>query len=78
MLTGDNYLATQLIARQAGIDELYAELKPEDNTRKVTALDQQYGRAAMVGDGINDARPPLMPASPWVRPAPMSPWRQRM
>jgi len=55
MLSGDNYLTTQAIARQAGIDELYAELKPEDKTLKIASLDKQYGRVAMVGDGINDA-----------------------
>ncbi len=55
MLTGDNRLAAEAIAQQAGIDEVFAELKPEDKTRKVDALDKQYGRVAMVGDGVNDA-----------------------
>lgn len=55
MLTGDNPRTAQAIAAQAGIDEVFAELKPEDKTRKVKALDQQYGRVAMVGDGVNDA-----------------------
>ena len=55
MLTGDNPRTAQAIAAQAGIDEVFAELKPEDKTRKVEALDQQYGRVAMVGDGVNDA-----------------------
>jgi len=55
MLTGDNLRTAQAIAAQAGIDEVFAELKPEDKTRKVQALDQQYGRVAMVGDGVNDA-----------------------
>jgi len=55
MLSGDNYLTAQAIARQAGIDELYAELKPEDKTLKIASLDKKYGRVAMVGDGINDA-----------------------
>lgn len=55
MLTGDNPRTAQAIAAQAGIDEVFAELKPEDKTRKVQTLDQQYGRVAMVGDGVNDA-----------------------
>jgi len=55
MLTGDNQLAAKAIAASAGIDEVFAELKPEDKKRKVEELDQQYGRVAMVGDGVNDA-----------------------
>jgi len=55
MLTGDNPLAAQAIAQQAGIDEVFAELKPEDKTDMLKALDKQYGRVAMVGDGVNDA-----------------------
>ncbi len=55
MLTGDNPRTAQAIAAQAGVDEVFAELKPEDKTRKVEALDQQYGHVAMVGDGVNDA-----------------------
>ena len=55
MLTGDNPRTAQAIAAQAGIDEVFADLKPEDKTQKVKELDQQYGRVAMVGDGVNDA-----------------------
>lgn len=55
MLTGDNLRTARAIATQAGIDEVFAELKPEDKTRKVQELDRQYGRVAMVGDGVNDA-----------------------
>ncbi len=55
MLTGDNPRTAQAIAAQAGTDEVFAELKPEDKTRKVQELDRQYGRVAMVGDGVNDA-----------------------
>jgi len=55
MLTGDNPRTAQAIAAQAGIDEVFAELKPEDKTHKVKELDQQHGRVAMVGDGVNDA-----------------------
>jgi len=55
MLTGDNLLAAKAIAARAGIDEVFAELSPEDKKRKIEQLDQQYGRVAMVGDGVNDA-----------------------
>ncbi len=55
MLTGDNRLAAEAIAAQVGIDEVRADLKPEDKIRAVEALDRQYGRVAMVGDGVNDA-----------------------
>jgi Zn2+/Cd2+-exporting ATPase len=55
MLTGDNRLAAEAIAAQVGIDEVRADLKPEDKSRAVEALDRQYGRVAMVGDGVNDA-----------------------
>ncbi len=55
MLTGDNRLAAEAIAARAGIDEVFAELSPEDKKHKVEVLDRQYGHVAMVGDGVNDA-----------------------
>ena len=55
MLTGDNLRTARAVAALAGIDEVLAELKPEDKTRKVEELDERYGRVAMVGDGVNDA-----------------------
>ncbi|GBE09781.1 putative cadmium-transporting ATPase [bacterium BMS3Bbin12] len=55
MLTGDNPRTAQVIAAQAGIDEVFAELKPADKTHKVKELCKQYGHVAMVGDGVNDA-----------------------
>lgn len=55
MLTGDNLRTARAIAAQAGIDEVFADLKPEDKTRQVQALEATYGRVAMVGDGVNDA-----------------------
>lgn len=55
MLTGDNTAAAKAIALQAGIDEVHAELSPEDKTRAVAELQQRYGHVAMVGDGVNDA-----------------------
>lgn len=55
MLTGDNRRAAEAIAREVGIDEVFSDLKPEDKVRKVRELAEQYGRVAMVGDGVNDA-----------------------
>ena len=55
MLTGDNAVAARAIANQAGIDEVFAELLPE---QKIDAVQQLQGKGhivAMVGDGINDA-----------------------
>ncbi len=55
MLTGDNKLTARAVARELGIDEVHADLKPEDKVRKVRELTEQYGHVAMVGDGVNDA-----------------------
>ncbi|MGE0201547.1 MAG: heavy metal translocating P-type ATPase [Candidatus Melainabacteria bacterium] len=55
MLTGDNALAAQAIAKKLGIDDVRAELKPEDKIKAVEELESKYGPVAMVGDGINDA-----------------------
>jgi len=55
MLTGDNERTAQAIARELGIDEIYADLKPEDKVSKVRELAARYGHVAMVGDGVNDA-----------------------
>ena len=62
MLTGDNERTAQAIARELGIDEVYADLKPEDKAMKVRELTSRYGHVAMVGDGVNDA-PALAEAS---------------
>ncbi len=55
MLTGDNARTAHAIAREAGIDEVYADLKPEDKAMKVRELTERIGHVAMVGDGVNDA-----------------------
>ncbi|HNP64475.1 MAG TPA: heavy metal translocating P-type ATPase [Woeseiaceae bacterium] len=55
MLTGDNRLAGNAIGAQAGVDEVRAELKPDDKSQAIAALTHEYGPVAMVGDGVNDA-----------------------
>jgi Cd2+/Zn2+-exporting ATPase len=54
MVTGDNRRVASAIARQAGLDEFYAELLPEDKVRVLKSL-ETIGPVAMVGDGVNDA-----------------------
>ncbi|QIV95731.1 Cd2+/Zn2+-exporting ATPase [Allofrancisella inopinata] len=55
MLTGDNKGTARAIAEQAGIDDFYAELLPEDKVTKIEELVNKYKNVAMIGDGINDA-----------------------
>lgn len=62
MLTGDNAGTAKAIAEQAGIDEVHAELLPEDKVTAVERLVKQHEHVAMIGDGVNDA-PALARAS---------------
>lgn len=54
MLTGDNKLSAETIAKQVGIEDVFAELKPEQKEKAIVNL-QKEGKVSMVGDGINDA-----------------------
>ena len=55
MLTGDNERTAKAIAGELGIEDVRADLKPEDKVEAVKELEREYGPAAMVGDGINDS-----------------------
>ena len=62
MLTGDNKVTAEAFAKELNIDDVRADLKPEDKIEAIKELEQTYGAVAMVGDGINDA-PALARAS---------------
>lgn len=55
MLTGDNARTAQVIAQEAGIARVMADVLPDQKREAVARLQQEFGLAAMVGDGINDA-----------------------
>ncbi len=55
MLTGDSREVGEAVARQLGIDEVFAEVLPGDKAATVAQLQKDGSRVAMVGDGVNDA-----------------------
>ncbi|MDO4683820.1 MAG: heavy metal translocating P-type ATPase [Lautropia sp.] len=55
MLTGDNLATARHVATQAGIDDVQANLLPEEKLEAIAGLQQRHGSVAMTGDGINDA-----------------------
>jgi len=55
MLTGDHPDVAAEIARQVGVDEVRAELLPQDKMSAIASLAAEHGAVAMVGDGVNDA-----------------------
>lgn len=55
MLTGDNAATANAVAAEVGIDEVRAELLPEDKVTAIEELVAQYATVAMIGDGVNDA-----------------------
>lgn len=55
MLTGDNRRTAEAIAREAGVDDVFPELLPEDKLTAIQRIETEYGATAMVGDGVNDA-----------------------
>ena len=55
MLTGDNARTARALAAHAGIDDVRAELRPEDKAAAISELGRKNGSVAMIGDGINDA-----------------------
>jgi Cd2+/Zn2+-exporting ATPase len=55
MLTGDNRGVADAVGREVGVDDVHAELLPEEKVKVVRQLQDAYDRVAMVGDGVNDA-----------------------
>jgi Cd2+/Zn2+-exporting ATPase len=54
MLTGDNPRVAAAVGKACGVDEIHADLLPQDKVRVITKL-KALGRTAMIGDGVNDA-----------------------
>jgi P-type Cu+ transporter len=55
LLTGDNRAVAEIVAKQVGIQDVRAEVKPAEKARAIESLQNGGHRIAMVGDGINDA-----------------------
>jgi Zn2+/Cd2+-exporting ATPase len=55
LLTGDNQHVAYAIAQELGIDDVRADLLPQDKVSAIKDLQRRYGHVAMIGDGVNDA-----------------------
>jgi len=55
MLTGDNLQTAQTITSQVNIDQIFAEVRPDEKSLKIKELQEMGSKVGMVGDGINDA-----------------------
>jgi Cd2+/Zn2+-exporting ATPase len=55
MLTGDRTVTAEMIARDAGVDEVQAHLSPEEKVAAIQELKKSGRKVAMIGDGVNDA-----------------------
>jgi Cu+-exporting ATPase len=55
MLTGDNRVTAEAVAKELGIDEVIAEQLPQDKGNVIARLKREGRRVAMAGDGVNDA-----------------------
>ena len=55
MLTGDNRLVAEAIAKQAKVDKVISDVMPQDKEKQIRVLQEQGKKVAMVGDGINDS-----------------------
>lgn len=55
LITGDSKMTGQAVADQLNIDEVIANVLPEDKSTILTSLKKKYGETVMVGDGVNDA-----------------------
>ncbi|SEK46052.1 Cd2+/Zn2+-exporting ATPase [Carnobacterium iners] len=55
LITGDSQMTGQAVGKQLGIDEVIANVMPEDKSLIINKKKEQYGITAMVGDGVNDA-----------------------